>query len=70
MPPLLAAYLMIVFQCDIPIIEAIDLTMEWRLYPERDVFDRKKRYATRWYDGLLADKVWWPGNNHFVRHYI
>jgi hypothetical protein len=72
MPPELAALLLTSLSCNIKIIEAIDLSMEWRrssktTYP--------KIYSNRWYQGALGfvysqkessspdfaiGSFWWP----------
>jgi hypothetical protein len=50
MPPLLAALLMMEFDCDLRIIEAIDLGVEWRRYT-LDCIDGCTRW---WYAGCLG----------------
>jgi hypothetical protein len=63
MPPLLAALLMMELSCDIRIVQAIDLSMEWRVLGMSTSF-----WADSWYDGHLGrsfDKgYWWPHSQH------
>ena len=58
MPPLLAALLMLEFNCDWRIIQAIDLGVEWRrcLSLDQTRFD----VANLWYQGYL-------GRNFYLR---
>ena len=65
MPPLLAALLMMELGCDWSIVEAIDLSMEWRHW-------QQTLSANCWYEGVLghpmakevffvgAGTFWWP----------
>jgi len=58
MPPLMAALLMIALDCNLRIVEAIDLGMEWRLdWPDIHRFAARARRtasdcAEAWYDLL------------------
>jgi hypothetical protein len=68
MPPLLAALLMIELGCDIRIVQAIDLNMEWRTSALALSFWA----ADSWFSGHLGlprdEGYWWPCER-FQRHY-
>jgi hypothetical protein len=53
MPPLLAALFMVALGCDLRIVEAIDLGMEWRLDWHRCGFSGRE-CAEAWYANRLA----------------
>jgi hypothetical protein len=53
MPPLLAALFLIHFQCPIVIVQAIDLSMEWRL-PWAPGQSTANDVAHSWYNGFTA----------------
>ena len=56
MPPLLAALLMIAFDCDLRIVQAIDLGMEWRCdWPAGRLSARE--CAEAWYRNQLGRRV-------------
>ena len=75
MPPLLAALLMLELGCQLSIIQAIDLSMEWRkFYTTNDQLD----YSEMWYAGWLAlpeapakspGTLLWPWTGHRRRTY-
>jgi len=82
MPPLLAALLMMEFDCTLDIVEAIDLGVEWRRFWKSSPTSRE--YSKHWYDGLLGGKRknWevssvrpgdstylWPSPVHYVPRY-
>jgi len=50
MPPLLAALLMIEFSCDLRIVQALDLGVEWRRYDALTA----KTYSRSWFQGWLG----------------
>jgi len=56
MPPLLAALLMIALECDLRIVQAIDLGMEWRCDWPRGGFSALQ-CAECWYDNQLGGRV-------------
>jgi len=51
MPPLLAALFMIEFSCDLRIVQAIDLCVEWRQY---EMYTTCAHPSTNWYAGWLG----------------
>jgi hypothetical protein len=53
MPPLLSAFLMIVLGCDLRIVQAIDLGMEWRLCWSPSQL-KPDIIALAWYNGFLG----------------
>jgi len=70
MPPLLAALLMMELHCDLRIVQAIDLAMEWRKHHPHGC-----RAGGDWYAGFLGNvqsvvvgTYRWP-NNLGLRRY-
>jgi hypothetical protein len=59
MPPLLAALLMMEFGCDLRIVQAIDLSVEWRLYAPKPL---SAQPSNHWYAGWIGvsagDRPW------------
>jgi hypothetical protein len=55
MPPLLAALLMIEFDCDLRIVEAIDLGVEWRRYGDVVMYSRG------WFGAVMYSRGWFGG---------
>jgi len=51
MPPLLAALLMIELSCDLRIVQAVDLNMQWRLYKMNPLYVHP---WDCWYAGWLG----------------
>ncbi len=69
MPLRLVMLLMLLFECDLPIIEAIDKNMEWFKFHSVELF------ARYWYNGKLGGPdtgklhhgtFLWPGQNNRV----
>jgi hypothetical protein len=71
MPPLLAALLMMEFDCDIRIIQAIDLNMEWRFFGSLGL--PIALWTDSWYAGhvgcSLNNGYWWPSARHPTPRY-
>ena len=79
MPPLLAALLMMEFDCDVRIIQAIDLGVEWRRcdVPRKCLPEIAKPLSDYWYAGhigISASGVYligtytWPHPNNHLRY--
>jgi hypothetical protein len=56
MPPLLAALLMMELGCDLRIVQAIDLGMEWRC-DWRGLGWNADKCAAAWYDNRIGDHI-------------
>lgn len=57
MPPLLAALFLIEFSCSFQIIQAIDLNMEWRQFPDTCFWP-----SLSWYRTCIGDENIYIGN--------